>query len=71
MREMTRHELTDIIKAQGCIPIVRTRNRQGKLYFYASRRFGKKMKEIYIGAESKINDMDQEQVLYKLARLVA
>jgi hypothetical protein len=65
---MTQTELEYLIRSEGCTPIPRPR-RGGEIYFYASHRKGKKMREVYISPKSKIQDLTEDQVLEKLAKI--
>jgi len=68
MNTMTYEELEALIKGEGFICIPRLR-RSGKKYFYASRRVGPKMKEVYIAPESHLETLSESVVRGKLAKI--
>lgn len=57
---MDSSEMEDIIRQAGWTPIQRTR-RNNLVYLYASRRYGGKKVERYMGSLSKVKSMSTEQ----------
>jgi hypothetical protein len=63
---MIQKELEDLLKAQGWTPIKRSRYHQE--YWYASKRRGEKLVEVYITADSKLDQTTEQKVLAKLQK---
>lgn len=66
---MNKMEIQSLLKSKGWT--MHRRSRISGMYIYASRREGKRIREIYLLPEKKLEQATEEQVLEKIARVEA
>lgn len=66
---MDMSELKEIFKDQGWTLHLHSRRSKGKKYVYAAWREGQKVRQRYVAPLSQMEQMNQQEVLDKLATL--
>lgn len=63
---VTEEEIKAVLQKHGWYLAMQTRRGQGKKFAYAKRRQGKGSQSRYLGAESKLNRLTEEDLLKRI-----